>query len=153
MPATLPVVAELWKMFETTLQTKARALVEDIAKHNKAEPTDLWKKVKAQIQINLVDIEVPDSLPTSCKYPESSCGMGAVFTRCRAPCTIGFHACPRHINLPNPSNTNHELVNRVTDCSGRVYFVDTKNIARDKNGRPKGFVEDSVLYLFETPDI
>jgi hypothetical protein len=150
MPATIPVVAELWKMFETTLQSKARALVEDIAKHNKGESADLWKKVKAQIKIGLIDIEVPDSLPTTCKYPESSCEMGAVFTRCRAPCSIGFDACQRHINLPIPSITKHELVNRVMDCNGRAYFVDTKNIARDKNGKPKGYVEDSVLFLFET---
>jgi len=152
MPATIPVVAELWKMLETTLQSKAKFLVEDIAKDNKADPAELWKKVKAQIKIELVDIEVPDSLSATCKFPETSCEMGAVFTRCRAPCTIGFEACPRHINMPAPSITKHELVNRVLDCNGRAYFVDTKQIARDKNGKPRGYVEDSVLYLFETDD-
>ena len=43
----------------------------------------------------------------------------------------------------------HELVDRVMDFKGGVYFVDSRAIAHDRNGRPKGYVKDEVLYLFE----
>jgi hypothetical protein len=39
-------------------------------------------------------------------------------------------------------------VDTVKDHTGAQFFVDSKNIARDINGKPKGIVEDGVLFLF-----
>lgn len=146
-----PVIAELWTTFEGTLQLQAKRLVEDIAKHNNSDPKALWAKIKPQIKIGLLDIGLDDELPTSCSHPLGSVD-GAIRLRCRAPCVIGFDACPKHIHTPlSKSQTAYETVDRVLDYEGHSYFVDKKSIAHDRNGRPKGYVdEDGTLILFET---
>lgn len=145
-----PVIAELWSTFEGTLQIQAKRLVEDIAKHNNSDPKALWAKVKPQIKIGLLDIELDDELPTSCSH-QTGATEGAVRLRCRAPCVLGFNACPKHINTPLTKNQGtYETVDRVIDYEGHQYFVDGRKIAHDRNGRPKGYVEDGVLILFET---
>jgi hypothetical protein len=151
-----PVIAELWSTFEGTLQIQAKRLVEDIAKHNNSDPKALWAKIKPQIKIGLLDVDLDDELPTSCSHPAGSTD-GAIRLRCRAPCVIGFDACPRHIHTPHVKSTStYESVNRVLDHEGHQYFVDKHGIAHDRNGRPKGYVDDGVLMLFETskkPDL
>jgi len=150
--ATYPVVAEIWTLFESTLQIQAKRLVEDIAKHQNSDPKELWKKIKPQIRIGLIDTELPDPLPTTCSHPSGTCEGGAIRLRCRAPCSLGFDACPRHVGIPKPTSSgNYSLpaVDRVLDSSGQAYFVDNKGIAHDKNGKPRGYVLDSVITLFE----
>jgi hypothetical protein len=124
--------------------------VEDIAKHQKADPKALWAKIKSQIRVGLVDIDLPDSLQTSCTYPLGN-SDGAVRVRCRAPCVLGFHECERHVGLSRSrSTTEHPTVDRVfDDYEGKTYFVDRNNIARDKDGRASGYIEEGVIYLFE----
>jgi hypothetical protein len=147
---TYPVISEIWTLFEATLQTQAKRLVEDIAKHQKADPKALWAKIKPQIRVGLVDIDIPDSLQTFCTYPLEN-SDGAVRLRCRAPCVLGFHECQRHVGLSRSTATSsYQTVDRVFDeCEGKTYFVDANNIARDKDGRALGYVEESVLYAFE----
>ena len=147
---TYPVVAEIWTLFEGTLQIQAKRLVEDIAKHQKADPKALWAKIKSQIRVGLVDIELPDSLQTSCTYPLGN-SDGAVRLRCRAPCVLGFHDCQRHVGISrSTSTTSYKSVDRVfDDYEGKTYFVDGNNIARDKDGRASGYIEEGVLYIFE----
>ena len=73
--------------------------------------------------------------------------------RCRAPCVLGFDACHKHAHMlsPTPSlgSDSLEEVKAVKDSSGMTYYVDSKKVARDINGKAKGVVEDDVLYLFE----
>jgi len=147
--ATYPVVAEIWTLFEGTLQIQAKRLVEDIAKHQKADPKALWAKIKSQIRIGLLDIDLPDPLLTHCSHPSGNPEGGAIHLRCRAPCVLGFDACQRHVGTPRPPGTKYEKVDRVLDYEGRAYFVDKNAIAHEKSGRPKGYMENGVLYLFE----
>lgn len=144
-----PVVAELWSLLEGTLQSQAKRLVEDIAKHQKADPKELWSKVKGRIQIGLLDVDLPETLHTYCSHLSGTVD-GAVRLRCRAPCVLGFDACPRHVGVPLKQETStYEKVHRMYDHLGNVYFVDTNSIALDKNGKPRGYIEDGTLVLFE----
>ncbi len=145
-----PVVAEFYSTFESILMANAKRLVEDIAHKQGASNTtnDLWKKVKEKIKIGLIDIELPDPLPTYCSFPVGH-SDGAIKIRCRAPCMLGYDACPNHIQKPTPLTTEDDTVDRIYDCEGIVYFVNDKGIAMDRNGKPKGTVKDNVLYLFE----
>lgn len=145
-----PVIAEIWSTFEGTLQIQAKRLVEDIAKNNNSDPKLLWAKIKPQIKIGLLDIDLDDELPTSCSH-QSGSTEGAIRLRCRDPCVLGFDACPRHIHTPlTKTNGTYESVDRVIDFEGYQYFVDKNKIAHDRNGRPKGYVDDGTLILFET---
>jgi hypothetical protein len=149
MASTYPVVSEIWTLFEGTLILQAKRLVEDIAKHQKADPKALWAKIKPQVRIGILDIDLPEPLLTLCSHPSGSCEGGAIALRCRAPCLLGFDACQKHIGMRKQAKPAHELVDRVMDFKGGVYFVDSRAIAHDRNGRPKGYVKDEVLYLFE----
>jgi len=142
-----PIVAEIWSTFEATLLTQAKRLAEDIAKSHGKDPKELWSKIKGQVKIGLFDVDLAE--PTLCSHPLHN-REGAVRIRCRAPCTLGFDACPLHIHTPRREESKYEAVSSVKDCSGQTYYVDSKNIARDKNGKPKGIVKEEVLYLFET---
>ena len=145
------VVGEIWSAFEGTLQVQAKRLVEDIAKFQNVDPKVLWAKIRPQIKVGILDVELDDELPTTCSHASASCDGGAIKTRCRAPCLLGFDACPRHVNTPKqttPSNT-YPMVDRILDYQGHTYYVDSHKVARDRNGRPRGVVEDNVLYLFE----
>ena len=153
---TYPVVAEIWTLFEGTLITQAKRLVEDIAKHQKADPKALWAKIKPQIRIGLVDTELPEPLITNCSYASGSLGSlgsegGAIMMRCRAPCVLGFDTCHSHAGLSKRGMSGkHEVVDRVMDYQQKTYFVDNRSIAHDRNGKPKGYVKEGVLYLFES---
>ena len=142
-----PVVAEIWSTFEATLLTQARRLAEDIARSHGKDPKELWSKIKGQVKVGLFDVDLPE--PTLCSHQLHN-REGAVRLRCRAPCTLGFDACPLHIHAPRREESKHESVTSVKDFAGHTYYVDSKNIARDRNGKPKGLVKDDVLYLFET---
>jgi hypothetical protein len=150
MPQTYPVVSELWTLFEGTLMTQAKKLVEDIAKHQKADPKALWAKIKTQVRVGLVDVDLPEPLITSCSHPSGGCDGGAIRLRCRAPCVIGFDTCHRHCGQPLAlgHSSKYEKVDRVLDYEGKTYFVDAKGIAHDMGGRPRGHVQEGVLYLF-----
>lgn len=142
-----PVVAEVWSTFEATLLTQAKRLTEDIAKAHGKDPKELWSKIKGQVKIGLFDVDLAE--PTLCSHQLHN-REGAVRLRCRAPCTLGFDACPLHIHTPRKEESKYQAVSSVKDCSGHTYYVDSKNIARDRNGKPKGIVKEEVLYLFET---
>ena len=146
---TFPVIAEVWSIFENTLQIQAKKLVDDIAKREKADPKALWSLIKPQIRIGLLDMEIPES-GTLCIH-ESATPEGAIKQRCRAPCLLGFDACTRHIHTPLPSMTDsaHPIVDRITDCHGHTYFVDVRSIARDKNGKARGHMIEGILYIYE----
>ena len=154
METTYPVVSEIWDILESTLQNQAKRLVEDIAKHQKADSKELWNKVRRKIKISLADIRLADNLPTMCPYPVGASEGAAIHLRCRAPCVLGFSCCPKHATGVVPSSqTSYESVDRITDMHGNTYFLDQKGIARDKQGKPRGYVNDSVLYLFEPPEV
>lgn len=140
-----PVVAEIWTLFEATLQAQAKRLVEDIAKHQKQDPKELWAKIKPQIRIGLLDVDVPEKW--TCIYLLGNTDT-AVRTRCRAPCLLGFDACHKHIGLTTSEPQNEKVV-RVFDHEGNIYFIDGQGIARDKNASAKGYLEEGVLYVFE----
>lgn len=151
-PMQYPVVAEIWSLFETTLSLQAKRLVEDIAKHEGADAKALWAKIRPQIRVGLLNYETPEDGPTTCSHPSGMCEGGAIYLRCRAPCVIGFDACPRHTGIPRPEAAvpeAQEIVHRKLDYKGVAYFVDRHGIAHDKNGRPKGHVKDDVLYIFQ----
>jgi hypothetical protein len=142
-----PIVAEIWSTFEATLLTQAKRLTEDIAKSHGKDPKELWSKIKGQVKIGLFDADFPE--PTLCSHQLHN-REGAVRLRCRAPCTLGFDACPIHIHTHSREESKYEKVTSIKDFAGHTYYVDSKDIARDKNGKPKGLVKDEVLYLFET---
>ena len=144
-----PIVAEFWTILESALETQARRLVEDIAKRQNADSKDLWSKIKPRIKIGLLDINT-EAMPTVCPYITGSSDGGAIRLRCRDPCVLGFDACPRHIHTPyiSPSEV-YTHVDRVYSHEGHTYFVDSDRIAHDKNGKPKGYIEEGVLYTFE----
>ena len=145
-----PIIAEIWSVLEATLQGQAKRLVEDIAKHQKADPKAIWAKVRPQIRVGLLDVELPDNLVTVCSHPSGTYDGSAVRCLCRAPCIIGFDSCARHVGTPVTSpSTTHENVDRVIDYMNNTYFVDNKNIAHDRTGKSRGVVREDVLYLFE----
>jgi len=147
--ATFPVVAEIWNIFESTLLLQAKKLVEDIASHQKADAKVLWARVKSNIRLGLLDVDVPET-GTECLH-SSSTADGAIHQRCRSPCLLGFDACPQHIHTTNTmASVEEETVDRVIDCNNQPHFIDLSRIARDKNGKPVGYVEDDgILYIFE----
>ena len=150
---THPVHVEIYSCLESILLTQAKRLVEDIAKHQNTDSKELWSLIKPQIKVGLLDVELPEELPHYCPHPCAS--EGAVKLRCRAPCLLGFSACPRHIQMPlsKDKQTTYESVDRVIDFQNQVYFVDKHRIARDKNGQPVGVLDDTnVLVLFEKCD-
>lgn len=140
------VVAECWSIFETSLMMQARKLVEDIAKHQKADAKDLWAKIRPTIKVSLLDMELPEQVLCNdiCTRDGSS-----VLERCRAPCLLGFEHCPAHIAAPSAQEETYSAVDRVLDHEGTTYFVDGEGVARDKGGAVRGMVEDDVLYVFE----
>jgi hypothetical protein len=74
---------------------------------------------------------------------------GTIELRCRAPCALGFDACPTHIHTPLITESKHPLVTSVKSATGQTYYKDEKGLVRDKNGKIHGIVENDVLYLFE----
>jgi hypothetical protein len=143
---TYPVVAEIWTLFESSLLTQAKRLTEDIAKRQGKDPKELWALIKPQVKVNLFDAEFPE--PQLCKHFLGN-RDGAIELRCRAPCTLGFDACPTHIHTPVTTETKHPLVTSVKSADGKTYYKDDKGLVRDKNGKIHGIVENDVLYLFE----
>lgn len=151
--STYPVITEIWDIFESTLQNQAKRLVEDIAKHQKADAKGLWNKVRQKIKIGLLEAAHPQDMPTVCRSSVGGCEGSAIHLRCNAPCVLGFATCPRHHGLPQQaSQTDYDSVDRVLDSSGNTYFVDGKGIARDKQGTPRGYVRESTLYIFDQGD-
>lgn len=142
-----PVVAEIWSTFEANLLTQAKRLTEDIAKSYGKDPKELWSQIKGQVKIGLVDIDFDE--PRLCSHLLNN-REGAVRLRCRAPCTLGFDACTHHIHSIHKEETKYQEVTAIKDFTGQTYYVDSAHIARDKNGKPKGIVENDVLYVFET---
>jgi hypothetical protein len=145
-----PVVAEIWSSFEAAMMVQARRLAEDIAKKEGKDPKELWNLVKAQTRITLADIEFPE--PTLCSYP-IGLSNSAIYQRCKTPCVLGFSSCYSHAGLPvvpsvPASAVQTESVDPIKDCYGNVYYLDTKGIARDKNGKAKGCVKDGVLNIY-----
>ncbi len=148
------VIGEIWNNLQAILSTNAKRLVDDIARKQGVDAKDLWTRVKPQIRIGLTDIEVPEEGPLFCSHLKGSGDHGAIRMRCRAPCLLGFTTCPEHAGKPELSMSavteSLPSVKRVFDIDNKTYFVDEQNIARDRNGIPKGTVnEDGVLVLFE----
>jgi len=145
-----PVVAEIWSTFEATMMVQAKKLVEDISAHQGRDSKELWALIKKQIRIPLFDTEFPE--PTLCSHSIGSQST-AVLQLCRAPCLLGFGTCPSHVNQVTNTHITGSLepVESIKDMDGHTYYVDSKKIARDKNGKPKGLVKEDVLYLFRTP--
>lgn len=151
MPLACPhmsckVIAELWEIFEASMMPQAQKLVYDIAKHQGAEPRALWALVKGQINIPLVQIDMPEK--SFCIHSVERSGSRVV-ERCRAPCLAGFERCPLHLSAHVSDMKEYIAVDRVVDLDGIEYFVDGDSIARDSSGSTKGIIQDGVLYLFE----
>ncbi len=151
---SFPIAQDIWFQLQTLLSNQAKRLVEDIAKKQGVESKELWGLVKPQIRIGLLDIEIPEDIPTYCSHMKGHAEHGAVRMRCRAPCVLGFPACPDHTGKPDVSlgaaTESLPQVRRVFDLDHKVYFVDDDQIARDRNGVPKGTVDaEGVLHLFE----
>lgn len=149
---SFPIVGEIWNNLQAILSTNAKRLTEDIARKQGVDPKELWARVKPQIRIGLLDIEVPDDGPQFCSHLKGFSDHGAVRMRCRAPCVLGFPTCPEHAGKPDVNPTESmPTVKRVFDIDNKTYFVDAHNIARDRNGVPKGTVNaEGTLLLFET---
>ena len=145
---SFPVVGECWSIFESALLLQARRLVEDIAKHQKADVKALWAKVRPTIQVGLLDIDIPEE-PLCSHLIKGGDSISSILERCRCPCLIGFKKCPTHISQEEESMVEQHIhVDRVIDYEGLIYFVDAFNIARDRLGVVKGIIEDDVLYVF-----
>ena len=147
--ATIPVNAEIWTLMEGSLQQQAKRLVEDIAKRQKADPKILWAKVKPQLRITLQDVDLPDPIPQLCSFNTGG-KDGGVYTRCRQACVLGHATCFQHAGkVECKPKENLPLVKRIFDHNSHTYFVDTHGVAYDKNGIPKGTMQDDALLLFE----
>ena len=134
---------------------QAKRLVEDIAQHQGRDSKDLWALIKPKVKVPLFDTEFPE--PTLCPHIIGSQGS-AIIQRCRHPCLLGFGTCGEHshstthaIHTIHATHTTRvlESVDCVKDMDGQAYYVDSKGLARDKQGKPKGIVKEDVLYLFE----
>jgi hypothetical protein len=152
--ATFPIVGEIWNNLQAILSTNAKRLTEDIARKQGVDAKELWARVKPQIRIGLLDIELPEDVPQYCSHIKGFTDHSAVRMRCRAPCILGFPACPEHAGKPDVSLGSaaeaQPTVKRIFDIDNKSYFVDTHGIARDRNGVPKGTVgADGTLLLFE----
>ena len=99
-----PVVGEIWSALESTLLIQGKCLVEDIAKHYNSDPKTLWAKIKPQIKIEILDVELSE--PSLCSHFAGNTD-GAIHLRCRSPCLIGFDACSRHINISKDKVSHH----------------------------------------------
>ncbi len=150
---TFPIALTMWQNFEIAVTKQAKKLVEDISRKQGVDSKELWTKVSSKIRIGLLDFEQADETPSFCSYmlPFST---GAMKMRCRAPCFLGFSACPEHIGktevTTSTSLDTYPTVTRVFDLDNKHYFIDEFNIARDRNGIAKGTVsEDGTLLLFE----
>jgi len=141
-----PVVAECWSILESALLIQARKLVDDIAKHQKADAKTLWAKVKPTIKIPLLDIDLPEQ--TSCIHLVERVNS-PIYQRCRAPCLLGFNECSLHLKSPLTEMPGYITVDRILDYEGVAYFVDETSVARDSTGVVRGIVEDDSLFLFE----
>jgi hypothetical protein len=128
------------------MMPQAQKLVYDIARHQGADPKTLWSLVKGQINIPLIDCDIPEK--PLCIHSIERSGSRVV-ERCRAPCLAGFERCPMHLSAHVSDINKYTPVDRVVDFEGRAYFVDDKSIARDSSGCTKGIIQDGVLYLFE----
>ena len=140
-----PVVAECWNIYESCLFTNARNLVNDLAKHQGADPKELWAKIRPTIKIPLIDFDIPEQplCRLSLQKAESR-----ILEKCNAPCLIGFERCQTHMQSVG-SVGNYEHVDRIEDEDGIQYFVDAQCVVRDSAGVPKGFMEDGVAYMFD----
>jgi hypothetical protein len=148
------VNSEVWSTFEAVLLVNAKRLVEDIAKKQGSDFKQLWAIIKPQIKISLCDIDLDDTQPIFCSFPLAF-NDGAVKTRCRAPCLLGYSACPEHIQKPIPVTSDKDSypkVDRIFDSENHAFYTTTEQdeiIAKDKNGKNKGVVIDGVFYAIE----
>ena len=142
---TYPIVAEIWSIFEATLMVQAKRLVEDIAQHQGRDSKELWSLIKPKIKVPLFDTDFPE--PTLCSHIIGSQGT-AIIQRCRSPCLLGFGTCSEHSHSAKVHTSTLESVDSIKDMDGQIYYVDSKGLARDKQGKPKGIVKEEVLYLF-----
>ena len=142
---TYPIVAEIWSIFEATLMVQAKRLVEDIAQHQGRDSKELWALIKPKVKVPLFDTEFSE--PTLCSHIIGSQGT-AIIQRCRSPCLLGFGTCAEHSHSVKGPASTLESVDSIKDMDGQVYYVDSKGLARDKQGKPKGIVKEDVLYLF-----
>lgn len=161
-----PVVAEIWTLFEATLLTHAKRLTEDIAKRQGKDYKELWALIKPQVKIGLIDTDLGE--PTFCSHYLGN-REGPINLRCRAPCALGFDACPQHIHTAKvePSTevktsaevkTSTEVktkgkakatVQNIKASNGQTYYKDDRGVVRDKSGTLQGIFENNVLYLLE----
>lgn len=148
------VNSEIWSTFEAVLLVNAKRLTEEIAKKQGSDFKQLWTVIKPQIKISLCDIDLDDTQPVFCSFPLSHFD-GAVKTRCRAPCLLGYSACPEHVQKPIPvvqEKENVPKVDRIYDSENHPFYTATEQdeiIAKDKNGKNKGVVIDGVFYAIE----
>lgn len=148
------VNSEIWSTFEAVLLVNAKKLVEDIAKKQGSDSKQLWAIIKPQIKISLYDSDLDDTQPVFCSYPTSYYD-GAVKTRCRAPCLLGYSACPEHVQKPIPVVQEKDTipkVDRIYDSENHPFYIIQEQdelIAKDKNGKNKGVVIDGVFYAIE----
>lgn len=147
---SFPVNGEIWALFEGTLRSKAKLLVEDIAKKQGVDPKELWNKVHPIIKIAPIDTDLPDPNPVLCPYYTGrTSDYSSIQERCRQPCLLGFDRCRDHVHKPEPKHTSENPVKRVFDYENKTYFVDFHGVAYDKMGTPVGTVEEDELKLFE----
>jgi hypothetical protein len=151
---TYPVVAEIWTLFEATLLTQAKRLTEDIAKRQGKDHKELWALIKPQIKLGLIDTDLGE--PTFCSHFLGN-REGPINLRCRAPCVLGFDACPSHIHTPRQEKKAKEaketketsIVQNIKASNGQTYYKDERGVVRDKDGTLQGIYENEVLYLLE----
>ena len=124
---------------------QAKRLVEDIAQHQGRDSKELWALIKPKVKIPLFDTDFSE--PTLCSHIIGNQGT-AIVQRCRSPCLLGFGTCGEHSHCLNGTSTL-ESVDSIKDMHGETYYIDSKGLARDKQGKPKGIVKEDVLYLFE----
>lgn len=147
---SFPVVADIWNTFEGAIKAQAKKLVEDIAKFQGVDHKELWDKVRPMIKVGLMDAELPET--GLCPAPLGSV-EGAIRQRCRAPCLIGFSACPSHINSKISSTPgDYKQVRRIFGLRENekvAFYIDKDGNALDVNGEIQGRVKDDILYLYE----
>jgi|UniRef100_A0A6C0DR34 hypothetical protein len=144
-----PIVAEIWNSFQVSLQIQSKRLVEDIAKHQGQDPKALWAKVSPLLHTPLVDVDLPDPVPTFCSYPMQHAD-GAIYLRCRAPCLLGFSKCHKHIHVTPPHDLSNHIVKRWIDSTtNKSYFLDASDRILDINGIPVGEHVDGDAYLWD----
>ena len=149
-PASVPVVHELWSLFEASLLAQGKQLVRDIAREQGVDPLPLWKLVSKEVRLQ--SIELPDSYePSFCSYQYRE---GTIAKKCLRPVIVGHTQCPSHVPSQQytiPLSTFLPIVQRyqsVADPNTLYFKKEASDILYTNEMKPVGLLHENTAFHF-----